>query len=78
VPGYGFLETVFLYHIKREIKSFVTGIPGLTSGAGGDLRGAKMRLDRIRAFPYHGTWRKEHFILFSATTWPGVPGARKG
>jgi hypothetical protein len=63
VPGYGFLETVFLYQINREIKPFVTGIPSLISGMGGDPRDAKMRLDRIRAFPYLRAWRGERSVL---------------
>jgi hypothetical protein len=67
VPGYGFFEPVFLYQIKREIKSFVTGIPSLISGKGGDPRDAKMKLDRIRAFPYltmSVERRKERLLVF--------------
>jgi len=66
VPGYEIFEPVLLYQKKGEIKPFVAG--GLTPVLRKERAfcTAKMRLDRIGAFPYQRGYRGpvlESFML---------------
>jgi hypothetical protein len=66
VPGYEIFEPVLLYQIKGEIKPFVADGLLPVSGQERAFCAVKMRLDRIRAFPYQRGYRGsflESFML---------------